>query len=70
MIRAMVDGLEQKLGGAGDDLEGWSRLIRARSVLGEIDKAKAAYTRALEIFKAKPEAVASLNDLAKELNVQ
>jgi cytochrome c-type biogenesis protein CcmH len=70
MIRSMVDGLEQKLGGTSEDLEGWSKLIRARSVLGDMDKAKAAYARALEIFKAKPEALASLNSLAKELNVQ
>jgi cytochrome c-type biogenesis protein CcmH len=70
MIRSMVDGLEQKLGATSEDLEGWSKLIRARSVLGEMDKAKAAYARALAIFKAKPEAVASLNALAQELNVQ
>lgn len=70
MILAMVDSLEQKLGGTSEDIEGWSKLIRARSVLGDVDKARAAYARAIEIFKAKPEALASLNSLAKELNVQ
>ena len=47
MIRSMVDGLEQKLAANPDNLDGWLRLIRARSVLGDTDKAKAAYKLSL-----------------------
>ena len=48
MIRSMVDGLDQKLAANPDNLDGWLRLIRARVVLGDTDKAKAAYRKALE----------------------
>src|SRR6185436_7916158 len=40
MIRSMVDGLELRLRTNGDDIEGWQRLIRARIVLGEMEKAR------------------------------
>lgn len=69
MIRTMVDGLEQKLKANGDDLQGWLRLIRARSVLNETDRAQAAYKTAREQFKDRPEAIADLEGLAKELNI-
>lgn len=46
MIRSMVDGLERKLAADGADLDGWLRLIRARGVLGEADKARQSYDTA------------------------
>jgi cytochrome c-type biogenesis protein CcmH len=70
MIRGMVDGLEAKLEANGDDLEGWQKLINARKVLGEMDKAKAAYDRAKAVFKDRPEALASLDELARSLSIQ
>jgi cytochrome c-type biogenesis protein CcmH len=70
MIRSMVDGLEARLQTDGDDLEGWQRLIRSRSVLGEMDKAKAALAKARERFKDKPEAIAALAGLAKEVGLE
>ncbi len=69
MIRAMVDGLDVKLAAKGDDLEGWLRLIRARTVLGESDKAAAALAKAREQFVSKPEALTAINDLARELKL-
>lgn len=69
MIRTMVDGLEEKLKENGSDLEGWLRLIRARGVLGETDRAKSAYDRAKIQFGADPQAIAALDGLAKELNI-
>ncbi len=69
MIRSMVDGLEAKLKDDGNNLEGWQRLIRARTVLREPDKAKAALTAAKEVFRGKPEAVAALDGLARELGI-
>jgi cytochrome c-type biogenesis protein CcmH len=70
MIRGMVDGLEAKLKTNGDDLEGWRRLINARLVLGERDKAKASLDAARQSLKDKPEALASLDSLAKELGIE
>ena len=69
MIRGMVDGLEKKLEADGSDLQGWLRLIRARAVLGDRDKAKAAYDSAKSKFKDNPDAVAQLDGLAKEINI-
>lgn len=46
MIRAMVDGLAQRLAQHPDDAEGWRRLARAYEVLGETEKAREARTRA------------------------
>jgi cytochrome c-type biogenesis protein CcmH len=50
MIRGMVDGLASRLEQSPHDAEGWIKLIRSRSVLGETDKAKQALERALKIF--------------------
>lgn len=70
MIRGMVDGLEERLKSAPGDLEGWQRLIRARAVLGEIDKARAAYSSAKEQFKADSQAMAALAQSAKQLGIE
>lgn len=70
MIRSMVDGLEQKLTANPDDLDGWLRLIRARAVLGDTDKAKAAYDKALAQFSGNGDALAQIASLAREMNIQ
>jgi cytochrome c-type biogenesis protein CcmH len=70
MIRSMVDGLEERLKTNGNDLEGWQRLINARMVLGEQDKAKLAYEMAKTVFKDKPEALQTLGGLAKNLRLE
>ncbi|HTN97100.1 MAG TPA: c-type cytochrome biogenesis protein CcmI [Nordella sp.] len=70
MIRGMVDGLEERLKSAPGDLEGWQRLIRARAVLGEMDKARAAYTSAQEQFKTDSQAMAALAQSAKQLGIE
>ncbi len=69
MINSMVDGLDAKLKVNAGNLEGWLRLIRARSVQGEIGKAKAALAAARAQFKDQPSAIAELDGLAKELNL-
>ncbi len=45
MIRGMVDRLAARLETAPDDAEGWARLGRARTVLGEPALAREAYAR-------------------------
>ena len=70
MIRSMVDGLEQRLATSPDDLAGWLRLIRARGVLGETDKARAAYDRARSQFVGNADALAQIDSLAKEMKIE
>ena len=70
MIRSMVDGLDQKLAANPDNLEGWLRLIRARTVLGDTDKARAAYEKALETFSGNEDALAQIAALAREMKVE
>jgi cytochrome c-type biogenesis protein CcmH len=55
MIRGMVDGLAAKLKADPEDLDGWLRLARAYTVLGERDKAADAYEQAARL---KPEDMA------------
>src|SRR5262249_18406873 len=50
-IRSMVDGLANRLENSPRDLEGWTRLMRSRVVLGEKDSAAAAFRKALDVFK-------------------
>jgi cytochrome c-type biogenesis protein CcmH len=69
MIAGMMDGLEQKLGKDSRDLEGWKRLIRARRISNEIDKAKISLDLAMNIFKDEPATINALRDLAKELGL-
>ncbi|MEI7598947.1 MAG: c-type cytochrome biogenesis protein CcmI [Aestuariivirga sp.] len=70
MIRSMVDGLDQKLAANPDNLDGWLRLIRARTVLGDTDKARAAYKKALETFSGSQDALAQIGALGKEMNLE
>jgi cytochrome c-type biogenesis protein CcmH len=69
MIAGMMDGLEQKLGNNSRDLEGWKRLIRARHISNEIDKAKISLDLAMNVFKDEPASLDALRDLAKELGI-
>jgi cytochrome c-type biogenesis protein CcmH len=52
MIRAMVEGLAQRLEDEPGDADGWRRLARAYEVLGESEKAKEALARAEAAEKA------------------
>ena len=54
-IRAMVDRLAERLKETPDDVDGWRRLGRARSVLGEHDKAAEAYATADKLKPDDPE---------------
>jgi cytochrome c-type biogenesis protein CcmH len=69
MIKSMIDGLEARLGSDSRDLAGWLRLIRARSVSKDIEKAKTSLQTATNIFKNEPASLEALNGLAKELGL-
>jgi len=55
MIQGMVDGLAARLERSPRDVEGWLKLIRSRTVLGELDAARQALSRALEVFDGVPQ---------------
>jgi len=56
-IRGMVEGLAARLEAHPDDLPGWQRLARAYVVLGEGQKAEAAYRQVLQRDPKQPDAL-------------
>ena len=69
MIRNMVEGLDARLKEHPDDLAGWLRLIRARKVLGEDDKAREALARARQALSGNAEALKKVESLAAQLGI-
>jgi cytochrome c-type biogenesis protein CcmH len=70
MILQMVDSLSQRLKENGRDGEGWQRLIRSWTVLGEIQKAEAALKEARAALSGDESALAAVNALAKSLGLK
>jgi len=60
MILAMVDGLAARLEDNPGDEQGWTRLIRARTVLGQEGKLATDTVRVKDIFKDNPDAIARI----------
>jgi cytochrome c-type biogenesis protein CcmH len=69
-INAMVSGLAARLKANPNDPQGWLRLIRAYSVLGETDKAKAALATARKSVGADASVKSALDSEAAELKLQ
>ena len=69
-IRAMVDGLAGRLENSPHDVDGWTRLMRSRVVLGERKVATTAFRKALEVFKGDQGATGRLNSAATELGLK
>lgn len=69
-VRSMVDGLADRLARAPRDVEGWTRLMRSRVVLGERQVATTALRTALEVFKDDPAASGRITDAAAELGLK
>ncbi len=69
MIRSMVEGLDKRLAANGDDLDGWLRLARARTVLGETDAARQALVRAEAQFKGDTAALERIAAFRKTLQL-
>ena len=70
VIRSMVDGLADRLESSPRDVEGWTRLMRSRVVLGEREVAATAFRKALEIFKDDPAASGKITAAAIELGLK
>lgn len=64
-IRGMVEGLAERLQAAPDDPQGWVRLVRAWSVLGETAKRDAALARARGQFKGRRDVLDALDEAAR-----
>jgi cytochrome c-type biogenesis protein CcmH len=60
-IQGMVDGLAARLRAHPDDPQGWVRLVRAYTVLGDLAKRDAALSRARTLFAGQPRILNALN---------
>ena len=69
MIRTMVETLDARLKADPANFEGWMRLIRSYTVLGEPDQAADAVKRGLGAFPAASENGKAILALAKELGL-
>jgi cytochrome c-type biogenesis protein CcmH len=69
MIRGMVEGLAEKLKANPKDEAGWLRLMRARTVLGEMAEARAARDSALAAFATDPAAQSRIRAAAADMRI-
>jgi cytochrome c-type biogenesis protein CcmH len=70
LVRSMVDGLANRLENSPRDVEGWTRLMRSRVVLGEREVAATAFRKALEVFKDDTAASGRITAAAIELGLK
>ena len=70
MIEGMVARLAQRMAENGSDVDGWLRLIKAYSVLGERDKALAAAANARNALAGNSDNLRRIGELAKELGLE
>lgn len=66
MIQSMMEGLAARLEQDPNDIEGWLRLIRARTVMGDTDQARADLAAAKSVFAAETPEGQALAALARE----
>jgi cytochrome c-type biogenesis protein CcmH len=64
-IQGMVDGLAARLAAHPDDPEGWVRLVRAYSVLGEADRRDAALADARKRYAGHADVLSALDAAAQ-----
>jgi cytochrome c-type biogenesis protein CcmH len=69
MIRGMVERLAARLHQDGSDVEGWVRLVRSYLVLGDREKAQAAFADARRALKDDPDKLRRFEDGAKSLGI-
>jgi cytochrome c-type biogenesis protein CcmH len=70
MIEGMVARLAQRMTENGSDVDGWLRLIRAYTVLGDREKAVAAATSARSALSGNSDNLRRIGELAKELGLE
>jgi cytochrome c-type biogenesis protein CcmH len=69
MIESMVARLAQRMAENGSDVDGWLRLIKAYSVLGERDKALTAAANARTAVAGNNDGLRRIGELTKELGL-
>ena len=69
-IRAMVDGLASRLDASPRDVDGWTKLMRSRVVLGEREAAATALRKALDVFKDDSIASGQISAAAADLGLK
>jgi cytochrome c-type biogenesis protein CcmH len=69
MIQRMVDSLADRLEQSPHDIDGWIKLIRSRSVLGDKEKAKLALEKALKVFAEETPERKRITTTAEELGL-
>jgi len=69
-IRSMIDGLADRLESSPRDVDGWTRLMRSRVVVGEREVAATAFRKALEVFKDDAAASGKITATAIELGLK
>jgi cytochrome c-type biogenesis protein CcmH len=67
MIRAMVERLAARLKQDGSNVDGWIQLVRSYTVLGEIEKGRAAAKDARAALANEPEKLARLDAGLKQV---
>jgi cytochrome c-type biogenesis protein CcmH len=70
MVRGMVDRLAERLKLDGSDVEGWLRLVRAYTVLGDRDRALSAIADARRALGHDTDKLRRLDALVKELRLE
>lgn len=70
MIEGMVARLAQRMAENGSDVDGWLRLIRSYSVLGERQKALTAAADARNALAGNSDNLRRIDELAKELGLE
>jgi cytochrome c-type biogenesis protein CcmH len=70
MVQAMVERLAERLKRDGSDFQGWLRLVRAYTVLGDRDKARAAADEARRAIGTDPDKLRRLDELVKGLGLE
>ena len=70
MIESMVARLAQHMAENGSDVDGWLRLIKAYSVLGERDKALSAAANARNALAGNSDNLRRVGELTKELGLE
>jgi cytochrome c-type biogenesis protein CcmH len=65
MIQGMVAGLAARLDANPDDPDGWIKLVRAYSVLGDTARRDATLAKARTRYKDQPKVLAALGQAAQ-----
>lgn len=70
VIQQMVEGLAARLKTNGRDLDGWQKLVRSWTVLGDTAKAEAALLDARKAMSGDDKALSELNAFARGLGLK